>query len=99
MKRRRDTPIITSLLDTDFYKFTMGQLIWLKYRNAFVVTQFKNRTRRVRIADWIDVGELTNELDAARQLRFSKTELHYLRGTNEYGQRMFCEEYLDFLAD
>jgi nicotinate phosphoribosyltransferase len=25
--------------------------------------------------------------------------LHYLRGTNEYGDRMFCEPYLDFLKD
>ena len=25
-------PIVGSLLEPDFYKFTMGQLIWRKYR-------------------------------------------------------------------
>ena len=28
---------------------------------------------------------------------FTNSELHYLRGTNEYQQRMFDEEYLEFL--
>ncbi len=92
-------PIIQSLLDLDFYKFTMGQLVFLRYRDVPVTYALINRTRRVRLAETIDEGELREELDHVRSLRFNNSELHYLRGTNEYGDRMFCEEYLDFLRD
>ena len=30
-------------------------------------------------------------------LEFNNSELHYLRGTNEYSERMFKEDYLEFL--
>jgi nicotinate phosphoribosyltransferase len=90
-------PIIQSLLDLDFYKFTMGQLVFLKYRDVTVRYALTNRTRRVRLAEIVDESELRAELDHARSLRFNNSELHYLRGTNEYGDRMFCEEYLEFL--
>lgn len=91
-------PIITSLLDTDFYKFTMGLLVFLKYPNVPVTYAFKNRTTSISLVDIIDETELREQLEVVRTLRFSKSELHYLRGTNEYGQRMFTEEYLEFLA-
>ncbi len=94
---RPDKPITSSLLDTDFYKFAMGQLIFLLWRLVPVEYHFINRSKTIRIADSIDVGQLKEELDHARTLRFNKSELHYLRGTNEYGERMFCEEYLTFL--
>ena len=45
----------------------------------------------------LDMDELDRQLDQATKLGFNKTELHYLRGTNEYQERMFCEEYLQFL--
>lgn len=90
-------PIITSLLDIDFYKFTMGQLVFHRYPNVPVRYAFKNRTARVRLADFISEDELREELDHARTLRFNNSELHYLRGTNEYGDRMFAEDYLGFL--
>ncbi|MGH9322464.1 MAG: nicotinate phosphoribosyltransferase [Vicinamibacteria bacterium] len=90
-------PIIESLLDLDFYKFTMGQLVFLKYRDVPVVYSLTNRTRRVRLAEIVDEGELREELDHVRSLRLNHSELHYLRGTNEYGDRMFSEAYLDFL--
>jgi nicotinate phosphoribosyltransferase len=92
-------PIISSLLDLDFYKFTMGQLVFLKYRDVPVVYSLVNRTREVRLAEFIDGGELRAELDHVRGLRFNNSELHYLRGTNEYGDRMFQESYLEFLRD
>jgi len=92
-------PIIQSLLDLDFYKFTMGQLVFLKYRDVPVVYSLVNRTRQVRLAEFIDEGELRAELDHARSLRLNNSELHYLRGTNEYGDRMFRESYLEFLRE
>jgi len=93
------TPIIESLLDTDFYKFTMGQLIFHRYPDVPVKFAFKNRTKNVRLGDSIDEKNLQRELDYVRSLRFNKTELHYLRGTNEYSERMFKEDYLEFLED
>lgn len=91
-------PIIKSLLDIDFYKFTMGQLVFHRYRDVPVVYSFINRTKGVRLADIIDETDLRQELEHAKTLKFNKTELHYLRGTNEYSGRMFKEDYLEFLS-
>ena len=90
-------PVIHSRLEPDFYKFTMGQLIWRKYGDVDVTFTFKNRTPKARLGDVLDLGELREQFDHARSLLFSNTELHYLRGTNEYQDRMFGEEYLEFL--
>jgi nicotinate phosphoribosyltransferase len=49
-----DTPIITSLLDLDFYKLTMGQLIWKHHADNEVKLSSKNRTTRVQLAKCID---------------------------------------------
>lgn len=90
-------PIIESLLDVDFYKFTMGQMVFLRYPEVPVTYALTNRTREIRLASVVDKAELKAELDHARSLRFNNSELHYLRGTNEYGDRMFSEDYLEFL--
>jgi nicotinate phosphoribosyltransferase len=91
-------PIINSLLDMDFYKFTMGQVIFRWYRDVLGKSAFLNRTKKVLLPMFIDEGELRAELDHVRTLRFNKSELHYLRGTNEYQERMFREDYLESLA-
>ena len=91
-------PIITSLLDTDFYKLTMGQVVYHRYPDVPVKYAFTNRTKHIRLADIISEKDLRRELNHAMTLRFNKTELHYLRGTNEYSDRMFREDYLDFLG-
>ncbi|MEK7583977.1 MAG: nicotinate phosphoribosyltransferase [Patescibacteria group bacterium] len=92
-------PIITSLLDTDFYMFTMGNLIFQRYPDVPVVYGFRNRTKGVRLAEIVNESDLRCELDHVRTLRFNNSELHYLRGTNEYGDRMFPEKYLQFLRE
>src|SRR3954466_7234025 len=90
-------PIIRSRLEPDFYKFTMGQLIWRKYRAVPVTFSLQNRTPQARLGDVIDIGELREQLDHARSLSFPQGELDYLRGTNQYQERMFEQPYLDFL--
>ena len=90
-------PIIQSLLDADFYKFTMGQVAFKRHPNVPVKYGFTNRTIKVPLAEFIREDDLRFQLDHVRKLRFKSTELHYLRGTDEYGDRMFCEPYLDFL--
>jgi nicotinate phosphoribosyltransferase len=95
----KDQPIITSLMDIDFYKLTMGQLIFLKYPDVQTTFRFINRSKGVPLAHHIDIGELREQLQHVQTLRVNNTELHYLRGTNEYGERMFREPYLQFLRD
>ena len=92
-------PIIESPLDIDFYKSSMGQVIFHRHRNVEGRFILVNRTKAVHIPDFVGEDELRRELDRVRErVRFSKTELHYLRGTNEYHQRMFVEDYLDFIS-
>ena len=89
--------IIKSLIDVDFYKFTMGQLIWKKWRDVPVRFSFKNRTKSVVLTKYIPENRLRHELDAVRSLWFSKPELDYLRNVRNCGMQMFSEEYLHFL--
>ena len=98
MNWMHEGPIIKSLLDTDFYKFTMGQLVFRQYRDIEVVFSLTNRSK-APLASFIREDDLRRELDHARELHFNNSELHYLRGTNEYGDRMFHEDFLLFLRD
>ncbi len=90
-------PIMQSLLDIDFYKFTMGHWVFKRYPDIPVRYAFTNRTARVRLADYIHEADLRRELDQAQTLQANPSELHYLRGTNEYGEHLFSEDYLQFL--
>ena len=65
-------PIIQSLLDTDFYKFTMGHWVFKRYSNVPVRYAFKNRTARVRLAEYIDEAELRRERSRAHVARESQ---------------------------
>ncbi len=71
--------IIRSLLDLDFYKLTMAQLVWSKHPAARVTYAFKNRTKKVRLADIVSEADLRRELDHVRTLRFAQAELDWLR--------------------
>jgi nicotinate phosphoribosyltransferase len=91
-------PVIRSLLDTDFYKLLMQQFIWEHYPNERVGWRVNNRTSRVKLAEQIDIGELREQLDHARTLRFTPSEIIYLRGQSFYGQSgIFQQGYLDAL--
>lgn len=93
-------PIVRSLLDTDFYKLLMLQMIWRLYPDVQVTFSLINRTTAVRIADVIDEGELRAQLDHARTLRLSKREAIWLAGNSFYGvERMFAPDFLDWFAD
>jgi nicotinate phosphoribosyltransferase len=93
-------PIVRSLLDTDFYKLMMLQMIWGLYRDVQVTFSLINRTTRVRVADEIDEHELRDQLDHARTLRFSKKEMIWLAGNSFYGRaHIFDSKFLAWLAD
>jgi len=92
-------PIVRSLLDTDFYKLLMLQMIWGMYGDVDVTYSVINRTARVRLADEIDEGELRAQLDHARTLRFAKKEMIWLAGNTFYGRKqIFAPEFLEWLA-
>ena len=92
-------PIVRSLLDTDFYKLLMQQFIWDHYPSVTVGWKLTNRSRSVRLAEIIDEGELKEQLDHVRTLRFSPSEIIQLRGQSFYGQEgIFSPAYLDALA-
>jgi nicotinate phosphoribosyltransferase len=92
-------PIVRSLLDTDFYKLLMLQLIWRRYRHVHTTFELINRTRSVRLAEVIDEAELRAQLDHARTLRFAKKELIWLAGNTFYGrQQMFHPDFIAWLA-
>ncbi|MBT9371494.1 nicotinate phosphoribosyltransferase [Rhizobium sp. CSW-27] len=92
-------PIIRSLIDTDFYKLLMLQMIWKLYPDTDVTFSLINRTKSVRLAEEIDEQELRNQLDHARSLRLSKKELIWLAGNTFYGRsQIFEPEFLAWLA-
>ncbi len=96
----RVDPIVRSLLDTDFYKLLMLQMIRNLHPDVDATFSLINRSSAVRLAEVIDEGELREQLDHARTVRFAKKELIWLAGNSFYGrQRMFAPEFLRWLAD
>lgn len=92
-------PVVRSLLDTDFYKLLMLQMIRRLHPEVTATFSLINRSKHVRLAEVIDEAELREQLDHARSLRFGKKELIWLAGNSFYGkQRMFSPEFLDWLA-
>jgi nicotinate phosphoribosyltransferase len=95
----RIDPAVRTLLDTDFYKLLMLQMIWKMHPKRQVTFQLINRTTSVRLADIVDERELTDQLDHARTLRLAKNELIWLAGNTFYGTRhIFEPEFMEWLA-
>ena len=93
-------PIVRSLLDTDFYKLLMLQMIWRLHPDVDATFQLINRTTKVRLADVIDEDELRAHLDHARSLRFTKKELIWLAGNSFYGKaQMFSPDFITWLSE
>jgi len=83
--------IITSLLDTDLYKFTMMQAVLHQHPGAQVEYRFKCRTPGIDLAQFID--EIATEIDLLCELRFQPDELAYLRA-----MRFIKTDFVDFLG-
>src|SRR5258708_22101078 len=86
-------PIVRSLLDTDFYKLLMQQMIREFYPDQRVTFSVINRSRHVRLAEVIDEGELRAQLDHSRTIRLSKKELIWLAGNTVYGKTPMFSPY------
>ena len=91
-------PIVRSLLDTDFYKLLMLQLIWRRFRDTPVSFRLINRSRQ-RLAEQLDLDDLRAQLDHARTVGLAPRERLWLAGNSFYGHpQIFTPEFLDWLA-
>ncbi len=83
--------IITSLLDTDLYKFTMMQAVLHQFPGAQVEYRFKCRNAGVDLA--AHASDIREEIRALCSLQFQDSELAYLRGL-----RFIKSDFVDFLG-
>jgi nicotinate phosphoribosyltransferase len=91
-------PITRSLLDTDFYKLLMLQFVWKHFPRTRATFSLINRSTAVPLGQIIGVDELREQLEATRNLRFSKSELIWLAGNTFYGRRgIFEPAFLEWL--
>ncbi len=70
-------PIITSLLETDAYKFSMGQAIYHQYSDYKTTWTFKCRNKDVHFTQEM-VDEIKHQIWMYSELRFTEDELAYL---------------------
>ncbi|OAM26333.1 nicotinate phosphoribosyltransferase [Eikenella longinqua] len=85
--------IIHSLLDTDLYKFTMLQVVLHQFPQAHGVYEFRCRNLDALVYPLVDIrSELEAELDALCTLRFTLSELNYLRSL-----RFIKSDFVDYL--
>jgi nicotinate phosphoribosyltransferase len=83
--------VITSLLDTDLYKFTMWQAMLHRHPQTMAEYEFVCRNEpEYPLAELLD--EVNEALDALCALRFTEDELDYLSGL-----RYIKSDFVDFL--
>jgi nicotinate phosphoribosyltransferase len=83
--------IITSLLDTDLYKFTMMQVVLHHFPGANVEYRFKCRNPGIDLASHVD--EIREQVHWLCTLRFREQELAYLSSL-----RFIKSDFVDFLG-
>jgi nicotinic acid phosphoribosyltransferase len=77
-------PIVHSRLEPDFYKFTMGQLIWRKYAGVETEFTFSNRTTKARLGRVLDVGELRVDETLRDELNRGSSRAQFIGTSNTY---------------
>ena len=83
--------IIISLLETDMYKFSMGQAIYHQFSDYKTTWSFKCRNTDVHFTEEM-VEEIKEQIKAYCNLRFTEEELDYLHTI-----RWIKGSYVDFL--
>ena len=101
IKQMRLPQIINSLLETDMYKFSMGQTIFQQITSYKTTWTFKCRNKDVHFTDEM-VEEIKEQVQAFCQLRFTEEELEYLdnitwiKGTYVDFLRLWQPRYEEF---
>lgn len=83
--------IINSLLETDMYKFSMGQAIYHQFSDYKTTWTFKCRNKDVHFTPEM-VKEIKEQIKAYCNLRFTEEELEYLNSIT-----WIKGSYIDFL--
>lgn len=83
--------VITSLLETDCYKFSMGQAIYHHFSDYKTTWTFKCRNQNVHFTKEM-VEEIVNQIKLYCDLSFTEEELDYLNSI-----RWIKGSYVDFL--
>lgn len=89
---KNDTPIITSLLDQDKYKFTMLYVFFTHFSSVLSRYKFKNRSD-INLIPFKD--EIIEQLKAVCELRLTDEELKFIKKRNPY----FNDAYIEFLRN
>lgn len=84
-------PIIVSLLETDMYKFSMGQAIYHQFSDYKTTWSFKCRNKDVKFTKEM-VEEIREQIKVYCKLRFTEDELEYLNNI-----KWIKGSYVDFL--
>lgn len=93
--------IITSLLETDMYKFSIGQAIYHQFSDYKTTWSFKCRNKGVQFTSEM-VEEIRAQIQAYCKLRFTEDELQYLdnikwiKGSYVDFLRLWSPRYEDF---
>lgn len=93
--------IINSLLESDLYKFSMGQAIYHQFPEYMTTWSFKCRNKDVHFTSEM-VEEIKEQLKAYCELRFTEDELAYLdkikwfKGSYINFLRLWSPRYEDF---
>ncbi|MGN0316761.1 MAG: nicotinate phosphoribosyltransferase [Lachnospira sp.] len=83
--------VINSLLETDMYKFSMGQAIYHQFSDYKTTWSFKCRNTDVKFTKEM-VEEIKNQIKMYCSLRFTEEELDYLNNI-----KWIKGSYVDFL--
>jgi len=85
-----DTPIITSLLDDDFYKASMAAVVFHNFPNTTVTYEFFNRGKTHFPTGF--GAALRKQVKHLCSLKFTDDEISYLKNLNR-----FNENFIEFL--
>lgn len=75
----------------------MWLFIWKHFPNVKTTFGFKNRTLSIPLAKHIDIAEIREQFDEARNLKLTRDETKWIAGTDEYGSNMFPSEFIEFI--
>lgn len=84
--------MIHSLLDSDLYKFTMGQVFFKKYKNIDAAYSFICRNKDINLSFLRQ--QIEEEVKRLGEIKISEAELSYLKTLG-----FFENDYLNYLKD